>query len=157
MQRAVLLLDDARDPGRRVLAGEVGGDHGRAAKLTRERDQAVLTARDQHQLQIGFTRQPPRGRLTDPARGSRDQRHERHWSTAAVAIRRPSISALLPARRGGCSRVFGGPRQPVTDAEQRDQPAYDRERPTDAHRQPERRDRGIDERRVELRAVRGRS
>ena len=99
MQRAVLPLDDARDSGRRVLVGEVGGDHRRTAKLARKRDQTILTTRDQHKSHITFTRQPACRRLPDPARGSRDQRHERHRSTTALAIvRRPSISALLRPR-----------------------------------------------------------
>ena len=74
----MLAFDGVRDPRVCPVVGEVLGDHRRAAELPRERIQAILPAGNEDQTSIGFTREQPRGRLADPARGARDQRDERH-------------------------------------------------------------------------------
>ena len=56
--------------------GEVDGDVGRlAGQRLGQLAQALLAAGDEDQLGAGLAREPPRGRLADPARGAGDQRH----------------------------------------------------------------------------------
>jgi hypothetical protein len=86
---AVLALDDLPDMLRRVGLGQVDGDHRRAAELGRELVKALLTPCDKDQLDVRLAREPPGGRLADPARGSRDDGDVRHRS-------RKRIRALIP-------------------------------------------------------------
>src|SRR5262249_34241690 len=65
-----------------VRLGQVDRDHGRAADLLGELLEPVLAPRDQDQLDVRLTREPPRRGLADPARRAGDERHVGHRGTA---------------------------------------------------------------------------
>jgi hypothetical protein len=62
-----------------VLVEEIHGDDARAllAELGGQRAQALLAPRDEHQRGAGLAREPPRGRLADPAGGTGDEHDPR--------------------------------------------------------------------------------
>ena len=84
------------DPLGRVVLGQIGGDvAGLAGQLLGQGPQTILAAGDEDQLGAGLARKPPRRRLADPARGSRDQCRDWPGTHAPNAIRFAGLRTLV--------------------------------------------------------------
>ncbi len=91
------VLADARG---RALVDEVGREeaHALLSELGGQRAQPLLATSDQHERRSRLAREPARGRLSDPARGARDERDE--WRRWGVCVVDDEVLALV--RAGPC-------------------------------------------------------